>query len=275
MSKSPHHTFTSPFGSAELELKQQEIFRRGLGSFPTKSATDLSGIRRVAQARAQLPDDAVINLPGTGLRLMARAIISNELLYYLMVGDYERPDLDLLTLAVRKKDRVVDAGGGVGVCAAWMASLAESKVVVIEARDDLAPYIHETLAINGLKGEVVHAALCDGGPDMVELGVGDNLWFSALALAGQQGLRTILAPRISLAEACEKFSPDVFLMDIEGAEALLDFSSMKKPPRELIIEIHTPTLGSQKTARIVQDVIDAGYKIRDIRSQTWWFSRRG
>lgn len=276
-----------PLSESEMADKRREIGKRGLGSWPVAGLRDLVMIERVGAwrkaarreaRRRHIEGDAawpLITLPVTGLETAAWPELSDDIVYYLLIGDYESSDLDILSRAVRKGDRGVVAGGGIGLRAAWLARLAGTQVQAIEAREDLLARIQATLAMNQVEGVAVHGALVQEDGGVAEIGVGDSLWFSSVALAGQAGLRTVQAPGIGLRRMCETMRPDVLLIDIEGAEAELDFGDMTPHPREVIMEIHTPSLGSSETCRIAQGVLDAGYGLVDLIGQTWWFSRRG
>lgn len=177
-----------------------------------------------------------------------------------------------MNLFVKEGDKVLDIGGGAGVCAAWIAHCAKNAVVVVEARDDLKDLIERNLALNGLTGTVVHGAVADNVPDgtPLEFTMCKNLWFSSLD-SHTEGTK-ITAPSISLNTLYNAHTPDVVLMDVEGAETRLSFDTVHKP-RVLIIEVHTPSIGSVKTCEVIQTIIDAGYRLKDVAAQTWAFER--
>lgn len=286
MSDHPLLHLSNPLSVTEMAAKRKEIEARGLGAWPVPGKRDLALIEQVGGARREACDEAArrgltgderwprIALPWPDLQTAAWPELSDDIVYYLLVGDYESPDLGILGRAVRRGDSVAVAGGGIGLCAAWMARLAGTPVQVIEAREDLLVRIRATLAMNQAEGEAHHGALTAQGGGEVAIGVGDSLWFSSMALAGQPGTRRVLAPGRGLDDVCQAWHPDVLLVDIEGGEAALDFGSVSARPREVVMEIHTPTLGSVETCRIAQGLFDAGYRLADLVGQTWWFSRR-
>lgn len=272
-------TSSPTFSSAQFMLdetlfakKSPAVLSRGLASFPQDSEADRLFIQFVRERRQEVGADTILQLPNVPLGVRLHPILSDDLVYYLALGDYERSDLDLIERAIRPGDRVMDLGGGVGVCAARMAQLAGTPVVVVDARADLESIIDDTLHLNGLQGLFVHGAVCDNVPDGTDIAftVCSNLWFSSLDshVEGQP----IIAPSRTLGSLYDAHRPDCVLMDIEGAEVSLDFNTQHRP-RELVIEIHTPSIGTAVTCQVMQRILDAGYRLEDVAAQTWWFTR--
>lgn len=254
-----------------LFQKKMAISGRGLASFPHNNEEDARLIRKVGRWRNQF-EGAALQLPNAPLQILMDPRLTDDLVYYLALGDYEQSDLEMIEQTVREADRVLDIGGGAGVCAARMAQCAQGPVVVVEARDDLEDLILKNLELNGLTGTVVHGAVADDIPSgtMVEFTRCENLWFSSLD--GAQNGEKIQAPSITLEKLYNDHKPDVVLMDVEGAETRLNFDTTHKP-RALIVEIHTPSIGSENTCTVIQNIIDVGYRLKNVASQTWVFER--
>lgn len=271
---SASHQFPELLNPGELIQKRLEIEGRGLNTFPVPSSLDLKAINRLSDYRKSLSDGGWVALPHLDLSIPLHSVVTDELLYYLLINDYEKSDLDLIAKSVRKGDRVVDVGGGIGLCAAVMARLAGNEVVVVEAQPQLIPVIQQTLSINGLAGQVINAVMSGAKDETLEFGVSDNLWFSSLDMVEDASSLKIQVKTIGLAEVCDRFRPDVLLMDIEGAEASLDFPGTPWLPRDLIVEIHTPSFGGEVTCNTIQNIVDAGYRIVDVKSQSWLFTKK-
>jgi FkbM family methyltransferase len=252
-----------------LYQKSLAISGRGLSSFPHDNEEDARLIRKIGRWRSQY-EGCALQLPNAPLQILLDPLLTDDLVYYLALGDYEQSDLDMIEKSVREGDRVLDIGGGAGVCAARMAQCARNKVVVVEARDDLHELIVKNLNLNGLTGTVVHGAVADDVPSgtLVEFTMCKNLWFSSLD-GGTEGIK-IQAPSITLEELYNDHTPDVVLMDVEGAETRLNFDTTHKP-RALIVEIHTPSIGTETTCSVIQGIIDVGYRLKNVAAQTWLF----
>ena len=252
--------------------KSLAISARGLASFPYDNEEDIRLIRKVGRWRKNF-EHAVLQLPNIPLHIHMDPLVSDNLLYYLALGDYEQSDLDLIEQVVQPGDKVMDIGGGAGVCAAYMAYRAQTPVIVVEAREDLHNLIERNLRLNALNGDIVHGVLADDLPEgqMVSFNSCENLWFSSLD--GEEAGQKIEAPALNLNSLYNTYQPDVVLMDIEGAETRLNFNTTHKP-RHLIVEIHTPSLGGFKTCEVIQNIIDCGYTVKNVLSQTWLFERK-
>ena len=265
----PHDIVES---SSLLFQKSLVVTKRGLASFPYDNEEDQRHIRKISRRRFAW-EGRLLQLPHAPLEVWVDPLLSDELLYYLALGDYEHSHLTLIEEMVRAGDRVMNVGGGAGICAARLAQCAKTCVVVVEARKDLEALILNNLKINQLECQFVHGALHDDVPDGTALSmtVCDNLWFSSLS--GQVPGNQIQVPSIRWETLMKQHTPDVVLLDIEGSETSIKFDTDHKP-RVILMEIHTPTLGTDVTCQVIQHVIDCGYRVVNVAAQTWAFERR-
>lgn len=250
--------------------KDIEISNRGLASFPKNNEHDERNINKINRTRHKYKD-CILSLPNIPIDIIIDDLVSSDLIYFLALGDYESADMHLIEKCVRKNDRVMDIGGGAGICACWMAKCAENEVVVIEARQDLKLLIEKNLEINNLKGKVINAALTHKNDGTIQFWARKNLWYTTIE--DQEEVKDsflVTAPSIKLEKLFDDYKPDVVLIDIEGTEQFLDFNTNHKP-RNLIIEIHTPNFGGEITAKIIQNIINSGYEVKNILSQVWLF----
>lgn len=251
--------------------KSLNISGRGLASFPYDTEEDKQFIRRIARKRSHW-EGRILELPNVPIRILINPLLSDDLIYYLALGDYEQSDMDMIQKYVKENDKVMDLGGGAGICAVRMGQCSLSEVVILEARDDLKDLIEHNCDLNSVRCHVIHGVVADHVPQgtMLEFTLCDNLWFSSLE--GTTQGRNIQAPSITLEQLYQSHTPDVVLMDVEGAETKLNFSTTHRP-RVLIVEIHTPSIGSEQTCKVMQNIIDAGYRLKDVASQTWVFEQ--
>ena len=78
---------------------------------------------------------------------------------------------------------------------------------------------------------------------------------------------------IRISELLRREQPTVLLMDIEGAEVGLLPKSLPADLRLIIAELHTPDIGDEATAEIVNSIVSQGFKLKRIKAQTWVFGR--
>jgi hypothetical protein len=62
-------------------------------------------------------------------------------------------------------------------------------------------------------------------------------------------------------------------MDIEGGEAELLTRPMPASVRTLLVEIHTPDLGTTRTGELVSALLRNGFHMADQQQLTWVFQR--
>lgn len=258
--------------SALMYEKQLVINKRGLASFPYNTEEDIRLINKIKRRRDQL-NNHILQLPRLPLSIYLDPLLTDDLIYYLALGDYEESDLFLLKKYIQKGDRILDVGGGAGICACAMAYYAQNKVYVVEARQDLKNLIYNNLELNNLHGEVIHGVVVDDLPEnsYINFVQCQNLWFSSLE--GTTEGTVIQAPVLHLDTIYSQVKPHVVLLDIEGAETRLNWNTQYKP-RHIIIEIHTPSIGSEQTCSVIQKIINAGYFLKDVSSQTWVFENK-
>lgn len=244
---------------------------RGLASFPVESETDRLGIACVSAWRADHVDGTVC-LPHAPIQIALHPLLSDDLVYYLLIGDYEQNDLDLIEQYVRLGDRVLDVGGGAGVCAIRMGQRAQTEVVIVEPRKDLFGMIEHNLRLNEVAGKMVYGALTDRVPlgTRLPFTVCDNLWFSSLT-PNATG-KIVQVPSLTLEHLYHTYQPDVVLLDIEGGETHLNFATQHRP-RVVMMEIHTPFIGNKATCQVIQRLADQGYRVINMKAQTWVFER--
>lgn len=253
-----------------LSRKADEVARRGLGGWAAPTDDDRAGTAAMAGLRAASATPLVLRLPHVPLRVRLHPAISDELAYYLAVGDYEQHDLSLLAGLVRPGDRVLNLGGGVGVVAAWSATLSRAPVAVVDARADLLDIIADTLSLNGVEGSCRHAAVHDGVPDGTSLAftVSPALLFSSLDAT--DGV-PVEVPSVTLSTLLGLHRPDVLIVDIEGAERHMALRDWPHRPRVILMEIHTPSLGTRALCDVLTRLTAAGYRVTDVGWHTWVF----
>ncbi|KAB2542802.1 FkbM family methyltransferase [Salipiger aestuarii] len=175
-------------------------------------------------------------------------------------GLYERKECDAVMRVVRKGDRVLELGGGIG----YMSTLLSVKknvasVVSYEANPMLAPYIRSVHAANGVTNVDLRTALLspqDGPP--VEFHLRRNFLSSSLDRASdpESITNTVQIPRHGLRRVLDETAPDVLVCDIEGAEADLLPAADWTGLRVAVIELHPQWIGQNG----VQAVFDAMHR---------------
>src|SRR5690606_4790056 len=111
----------------------------------------------------------------------------------------------------------------------------------------------------------------DYSDETLTLCVQDEYWWSSVLDQGTgEPVETEIA-RIS--ELLESIRPSVLVLDIEGAELGLLPHKLPDDLRLIMIELHTPEIGDVATVSVVNTIMDQGFRLCHVRSQTWVFER--
>lgn len=253
-----------------LARKKDEVARRGLMGYPVDSAEDMLRIEGVAHVLATLSGTMQMRLPGRDIVVPWDASLPAQLAYYLAIGDYEHHDLDLAAEFVRPGDVVMELGGGVGVTGVALARASGREVVIVEPNPDLHDAIARTFEANGCSVHLVRAAAA-GGPGSADFHVADNYWWSSLER--REAAKTIVVDQVPLVDLLEAHRPHVLAVDIEGHERAFVGTPLPDFLRCVLMEIHTPDIGTADTGAIVSWLSDQGFRMRDVRAYTWVFER--
>ncbi|MGH1412186.1 MAG: FkbM family methyltransferase [Pelagimonas sp.] len=178
----------------------------------------------------------------------------------LREGTYERKECDAVMRIVRKGDRVLELGGGLGYMSTLLSVKKQvAKVVTYEANPALIPYIHSVHAANNVTNvEVRNALLSPTAGEPVNFYIRENFLGSSMDYNAEPATVTETAqiPQHAISPVLEDLKPDVLVCDIEGAEAMLLPAADWTGLRAAIIELHPQWIGQTG----VQQVFDAMHK---------------
>jgi len=139
---------------------------------------------------------------------------------------YERPERDLLVYMhsrgwIGRGDRVIEAGGGLGIMTMHIADIVgDQSVVVFEPNPRTASALNRNLALNGHSIRLETAALVPG--ERGEVSFADTVDGGSFATAGIAGETTtsqvINVPAEPISGVIARLDPTVLVLDVEGAE---------------------------------------------------------
>jgi FkbM family methyltransferase len=264
-----------------LDDRRAAVLGRGLMQYPIEDADEQREIAAFARLWDVLDGPVVIRHPHVDLRLELPPILGPRLAYLIAIGDYELTDLELIQAHVRAGDQVMELGGGAGVTAALAAKISGAPVVVAEADARLFPMIRANVEGNGGIVRFEHGVVIAGGghgDGSIDFYLDDDPWISSTepAAGGRTDApprRRVSAPVLGLDELLAQHAPTVLMIDIEGGERELLRAPMARPPRLVLVEIHTPHFGERAGVETIQALTDRGYRLIDQRGWTYAFSR--
>lgn len=198
-----------------------------------------------------------------GLTLyLPEAALKGNLERALSSGRYETHEADALLLHLRRGDRMLDLGAGLGfICALAAGVLGEDAVMGVEAGPETVKLARRNLAANGFDGvRVLKGAVVGTGKDEVEFGQRPAFWASALK--GPEGwpenAEVIRVPVRPIGKLLAKFAPSVISCDIEGGE--LEVLTQPLPGvRLVVVETHPQVYGEEGVRRITESLAAQGF----------------
>ncbi|MFD1343484.1 FkbM family methyltransferase [Litorisediminicola beolgyonensis] len=195
-----------------------------------------------------LPEKEKIIASPDGVRFpVDKAILGPRFRRSIRSGGYEVKEATAIRQLVRKGDRVLEIGGGVGYISSLLAKDGRAaEIRSFEANPRLVPYIRRVHELNGFTTcSVTNALLADGpGPDL-PFHIRTNFLASSMDLdAGESNIvETAMVPQQDIHALIAEFQPTFLVCDIEGAEAHLlpaaDWSGL----RVAVVELHPQWIG--------------------------------
>ncbi len=174
---------------------------------------------------------------------------------WIVAGDFERSEAEVITRLVHPGAAVLELGGGLGFVAATLCKATKvARYTIVEADPDLVPQIGVALARNGAADVDVRWGLVTADPAALAAGtqrfaLPENLLANSVFLV-DQGNREIDVPAVSLPALLAELNPDVIVADVEGAELGLFDGADLSSVRVLVVELHPQLIGDDGCARV-------------------------
>lgn len=183
----------------------------------------------------------------------------------LRKGWYEFEERRAIASAVRKGDRVLDLGGGIGVCAATAALAAQDiRLTIVEANPALHDAIRLTMTLNGIADyELLSGAVSLTTARTTRLELGEHYW-AAREVDGPSD-NSVEVPILPPGPLLARVRPDVLICDIEGNERGLIETCDLSSVRCFIVELHPNIYG-----RGTSEALDAKLLRDGFRRVTKW-----
>lgn len=253
--------------------KRTEIIKRGLQSYPSDSQSDLARQQGIALLLSTFVEPPVIKLPLVDIKVRLRPQIGPQMAYYMACGDYEQNDLNLIAQYVRKGDRVLECGGGIGITGVMLAKCSSNPVTIIEPNSVLHPFIADTFVLNGETVNLIDACVVSDShsSDKADFHVSDSYWWSSLIPSS--GFSRIQTKALRISELIFQHEPSMLVIDVEGSEVDLLPATIPSCVRRILIELHTPSIGTEATAKIVSTLAQDGFSLKNMAAHSWFFER--
>lgn len=176
---------------------------------------------------------------------------------------YERNERELVRMALRHGDRVLEVGSGIGVVGLLCAKIVGAdNVLCYEANPRMAELIASNFALNGLKPNLVNRAVSLRGGDVIFFR-NDNIVSSSLS--GARGGEATAVASDALNDVIERFRPTVLVMDVEGAEVELLAQADLGAIEKIVMEVHPKVVGDEATRTLLEHLGREGLACRAAR----------
>ncbi|OXT00525.1 hypothetical protein B7H23_10445 [Notoacmeibacter marinus] len=203
----------------------------------------------------------------------ARNELPFEVRRLLFRGIYENKEREFVRKAVKRGDRVLEVGCGIGAVSLVVTRMAgEGQVWSLEANSMLEPVIKRNYALNGWTPNLRIAAVSKVS-GRVSFEVDENIISSSMASrAGRR--RTIEIEAVAISELVDEIRPDVIIADVEGAEIeIFDADAPLDRVRTIVLELHPKIVGLQATDQLVDSLLGRGFDLIGRRGNVVWLDR--
>ena len=196
-----------------------------------------------------------------GVYLPLTSDIGFNTLRWIVNGQYEQGEIELIRQRIEPSDRIMEIGTGLGFVSAYCSRIVGSdQVYSFEANPlnvEMALRVYEK---NNVRPHLQNALLADC-KGMIDFPVNrkSRLASSLLKTSGE----IVQVPQLNLNETIEALRPDFLIMNIEGAEydvfRMIRFQTIEK----IQVELHPSILGEAKMNEIF-DLLRANGFVADI-----------
>jgi FkbM family methyltransferase len=192
----------------------------------------------------------------------------------LFKGVYEEHECDIVERIVKRGDRILEIGAGIGLVSLLSTRLAgEGQVLSCEANPALEPLIRANYALNGWKPNLRMGAVA-ASAGTVTFHQNDNLLSSSRIdrkLAG----KAISVEANSINELLAAHHAKIVIMDVEGSETELLATADLSKVESIIVEMHPHIVGEDEIGKLLAKLKSEGFSINDQRHKTYLLQRDG
>lgn len=178
----------------------------------------------------------------------------------LASGSYEAKEARWIFKAIKRDDRVLELGTGLGVITSLMAKIPDVRVWSFEANPLTAALAQRVIEANELRNVVLsQGILAAGEPRTFKFYVRKDLWMSSMDRDQGPYEEEILLRSTSIDDFIVEQNINVLVMDIEGAERDLVQGATLPGVERVFLELHDHLYGLSGVRDITLALADKGY----------------
>lgn len=202
----------------------------------------------------------------SGLVLSLDETVANDrIIEEIRRGRYEASELSMASRFVRKEDRVLELGAGIGfISAGVMRNVGPAYYAAVEADARLIPHIRQTHLKNGVTGvEVINAAFVSDPETLktgyVEFTLHREFWRSGIGQDQEGVTETVRVPTVDASAFIADKGITVLIADIEGAELDLFRDLRVEGLKRIVLEVHPHKIGKAGMIEIFSGLCAEGF----------------
>jgi FkbM family methyltransferase len=194
----------------------------------------------------------------------------------ILSGNYELPEIQLVTGFIEPKDRILEIGSALGfVGLHCKVVVGVSEVICVEPNPKTLVYLERNYELNGMMPTVVSAALSSSnGP--LKFYVSDMFWCdSSNKREDVSNPREISVDGLTFEAIVKKTRSDfnTLIIDIEGGEQYLPLDEIPTSVDKILIELHPEVIGNRPSYLILETLIRSGFHVHGRAHNTWALKR--
>lgn len=178
----------------------------------------------------------------------------------LATGRYEAKEVKAVKRAIRRHDRVLELGAGLGIITSVIAGITGTTVHAYEANPDTVSLAERIIAANAIDNIKLKSGLLTAGPSRsYEFYVRRDLWMSSLNEEQGPYEAVIAIESHDIDQVIAAHNINVLVMDIEGAERELARDADLHGVDRILMEFHDHLYGLEGIRDITQSLSDKGF----------------
>jgi len=186
----------------------------------------------------------------------------------ILEGNYERAEITICKELIGKDDIILELGSAVGFVSLFCLKHRSAKAVYcVEANPETLKILERNYHANGYEPNFLHGALASSNGD-VHLQVGNDFWAHSILQPLQppqlrDSKHEIIVPGFTFQSIWSKvpFSPNVLIVDVEGAELFIPWKELPSEIAKVIIELHPQFIGAKASGEIVTSLSRHGFEM--------------
>ena len=191
----------------------------------------------------------------------------------LNVG-YEDAERQLCREMLSSSDSVLELGGGIGFLGLFcQLKLGIKQYATVEANPATVELLKSNYRLNGLEPTVWNLAL--GSTDgFAQLDVEGAFWGHHVCKEKKEtGVVVVESATLPTILARTHFPVTTLIIDVEGAEAQIDFKVLPAGVKKIIIEVHRENLSEHAVKRLFTNIREQGFHTTNCKDSTFGFVR--